>query len=114
MNQEKWENLIGNIKDQFEVIEHKTEEILEGKGSLEYICFRGPLGKIKLEREIKPVVTGRKVLSSRRVGSDVSEEFEYSDSEMIDKLNAYTWNEERDDWEEISAEQIAKITNQNS
>ncbi|PIS42677.1 MAG: hypothetical protein COT24_02265 [Candidatus Kerfeldbacteria bacterium CG08_land_8_20_14_0_20_40_16] len=111
MNQEKWENLIGSIKDQFEIVEHKTEAILDGKGSVEYICFKGPLGKIKLEREMKPVVTGRKVISSRRIGSEVSEELEYSDSDMIDKLNAYRWNEEQDVWEEISADQIAEMSN---
>jgi hypothetical protein len=111
MNQEKWESLITLINEQYEVIEHKTEDILEGKGTSEFICFRGPMGKIKLEREVKPVVTGRKVLSSRRIGSEVSEEFEYSDSEMIDKLNAFRWNDSKDDWDEIDAAQISNMGN---
>lgn len=112
MNQEKWEDLIALVKEHYEVIERQTEDILEGKGSLEYICFQGPMGKIRLEREIKPVVTGRKVLSSRRIGSGVSEEFEYSDSEMIDKLKAFLWNEGKDDWEEIDAGKVSNMGGQ--
>ena len=110
MTQERWENLVNYIQEQFEVLEHETEEIMEGKGSREYICFSGPLGKIKLAREIKPLVTGRKVLSSRRPGSTVLEELEYSEKEKVDKLYAYQWNEASEDWEEIDANQISKLS----
>jgi len=111
MTQEKWENLIIYIQEQFEVLEHEREEIMEGGGSREHISFTGPMGKIKLEREIKPLVTGRKVLSSRRPGSAVSEEFEYSDSEKVDKLKAYRWNDGNEDWLEIDANQISNLNN---
>lgn len=109
MTQEKWENLIIYIKESFDVSEHETEETADGKVSLEYICFSGPMGKIKLEREVKPLVTGRKVLSSKRPGSAVLEELEYSDTEKVDKLRAYRWDENKDEWEEIDAGQISKM-----
>jgi hypothetical protein len=111
MNQDKWDSLIVYAKEEFDVEEHEKEDIMEGKGSVERIVFNGPLGKIKLEREKKPLVTGRKVIASKRVGSDVSEELEYSDSESVDTLFAYKWNENMDDWEEMDAEKFANINN---
>lgn len=109
MTQEKWENLIAYIEEEFEVLDHVKEDILEGKGLLEYICFKGPLGQIKLERELKPLVTGRKVLSSKRPGSAVLEEFEYSDTEKVDKLIAYRFNDDKGVWEEMDSNQISNL-----
>ncbi|MBU0613606.1 hypothetical protein KKB10_06410 [Patescibacteria group bacterium] len=111
MNQDKWDSLVVYAKEEFDVEEHKTEEIMDGMGSIERIVFNGPLGKIMLEREKKPLVTGRKVIASKRIGSDVSEELEYSDSESVDTLFAYKWNENMDDWEEMDADKFADISN---
>lgn len=109
MNQEKWDNLIAYAKEEFDVEEHASEEIMDGKGSVERIVFTGPLGKIKLEREKKPLVIGRKVLASKRIGSDVSEELEFSDTETVDTIFAYKWNDNLYEWEEMNAEQFSNI-----
>lgn len=111
MTEEKWTDLINYIKERFEVLEHQKNDIIEGEGTLEAICFKGPMGKIKLEREIRPLVTGKKVISSKRPGSSVLEELEYSDTEKIDKLNAYRWDEEKEDWDVIDANQISNLNN---
>jgi hypothetical protein len=111
MNQEKWDSLIVYAKEEFDVEEHVTEEIMDGMGSLERIIFNGPLGKIKLEREKKPLVTGRKVLASKRIGSDVTEELEFSDTETVDTIFAYKWNKVLDEWEEMNPENFSNINN---
>ena len=110
MNQDKWDSLIIYAKEAFDVEEHKTEE-MDGDGSVESIIFNGPLGKIKLEREMKPLVIGRKVLASKRIGSGVSEELEFSDTETVDTIFAYRWNEKLDEWEEMNADKFSNINN---
>ena len=50
MNQERWENLIDDIKDKFEVEEHDNKHLDEMGGTdIEFIVFKSPLGKVKLE-----------------------------------------------------------------
>lgn len=101
MNQEKWLDVVSKIKEKFDVLEHEIEELIDMPGIVEYIIFVGPLGKVKLERTVKPVVLDKKTTFSRRVGSDVKVEYVYSDTETVDKIKAYQWDDSNDDWREI-------------
>lgn len=105
MTDEKWTETLDKIEASFEVEEHDTYSLDEsqGGGKAEHIIFQGPQGKMKLVREQKPKMIGRKVISSNRIGGASHEEFQYSDSEMIDKLSAFTWNEQREDWQPIDS-----------
>ena len=50
MTRERWEQILGNIKDNFEIEEHEKEYIKdEGGIDIEYVIFQGPLGRMRLE-----------------------------------------------------------------
>ena len=105
MNQERWENLIDDIKDKFEVEEHDSKHLDEMGGTdIEFIVFKSPLGKVKLEYIVKPVVLDKKTNYSQRIGSETSVEYVYSENEKTSRLVAYKWDETENDWVEISAD----------
>jgi hypothetical protein len=109
MTDEKWVDLKDSIKEKFEILEDKTEDLLidvdEGQkklGTVDVLICQTPMGRIKLERTNKPVVLDKKVQYHRRKeGSKV--EYIYSDTEWTHRLDAYKWNDADDDWEKIDA-----------
>ena len=108
MSPEKWENTIDNIKDNFEVEEHgERHEDDMGGIDIEFIIFKGPLGRMKLEYISKPVVLDKKTTYSNRIGSDTKVDYVYSDTEKSHKMKAYKWDEGQDDWMEMDARSFA-------
>lgn len=104
MMKEKWQQILGNTLDNFEVLEHDNEHFDEiGGVDIEYIVFNSPFGRVRLEYEEHPVVLDKKTAYSRRVGSETAVEYVYSETEKVGKLKAYKWDENLDDWEEIEA-----------
>jgi len=103
MQDEKWQDIIERVQDDFEVLEHETRELEEGSGSVEYIVFNGPLGKMKLERISRPFILDKKVIGSNRIGSDTRVEYIFSDTEKTHAFNAYKWDDAQDDWVTIEA-----------
>ena len=101
MNAEKWGEIIDLVKEKFGIIEQGKETLDPGPGEGEFLIFEGPLGKMKVVREVKPLVIDKKVHSSRRIGSMATEEFIYSDTEKIEKLKAYRWDEDGQGWVEM-------------
>ena len=99
MTEEKWREIVGKVLDNFEVIEHKNENLETGQGEVEYIIFNSPTGKIKLERAVKPLVLEKRGLGSRRIGSKTKVEYIYSETEKVDIFKVYKWKNE--EWEEI-------------
>jgi hypothetical protein len=108
MTPEKWEKISGNVKDNFDVIDNgRTRIDDEGGVDIEYIEFNGPLGKMRLEYIIKPVVLDKKTTYSRRIGSETKVDYVYSDTEKQYILKAYKWDNGKDDWIEIEADAFA-------
>jgi len=104
MSPEKWENTINNIKDNFEVEEHgKRYEDEMGGTDIEFIIFKGPLGRMKLEFISKPVVLDKKTTYSRRIGADTKVDYVYSEDEKSYKLKAHKWDEGSGEWMEMDA-----------
>ena len=102
MQDEKWKDVTGMIKDKFEIIEEGEEPIEDiPRAKIEYLIFEGPLGKMKVERETKPVVLDKKTNYSKRMGDTASVEYVYSDDEYSHKFRAYVWK--GDDWMEMEA-----------
>ncbi|MBU1148648.1 hypothetical protein KKI23_01015 [Patescibacteria group bacterium] len=99
MNAEKWGEILDLVKEKFGIIEQGKEDLDPGEG--EFLIFNGPLGKMKVVREVKPLVIDKKVISSRRVGSFTTEEFIYSDTEKTEKMKAYKWDEDDQAWVEM-------------
>lgn len=104
MTPEKWQNIIGNVKDKFEVLENGSEHLEEEGGiDIEYIIFNGPLGKMRLEFVTKPVVIDKKTTYSNRIGSETKVDYVYSEAEKSHQLLTYKWDEAEDNWAEIDS-----------
>lgn len=104
MHDEKWLDTVSILKDKFPILEEGKEDSPEvlGRGFREFVIFNGPLGKMKIERTTKAVVTGKKTLGSKRMGSQASVEYLYSDTEKSQKFRAYKWDDSQNDWTEIT------------
>jgi len=103
MTEEKWHEIVGQIKDEFKVLENQTKELGYIPGNIEYIIFNGPVGKMKLEFMTKPLVLDKKGLGSRRIGSQTKVEYIYSDTEKVHTFKAYKWDEAANEWLEMEA-----------
>ena len=103
MSPERWETLKGELKDKFKIIEEDQGELENMPGEFEYLIFDGPMGKMKLEFIKRPIILDKKTTGSRRIGSETTVEYVYSEDEFSHKLQVYKWNEGREDWEEIKA-----------
>ena len=107
MTPEKWEQIKGEIKDNFTVEENEKEHLEEQGGiDIEYIIFQGPLGKMKLEFVAKPVILDKKTNYSLRIGSESKVEYIYSETEKSYHLFAFKWNEEEQEWVEIDSQNL--------
>jgi len=106
MTDEKWQDIIAKIKDNFELLDHRTQNLPQeqGRGEVEIVEFNGPLGKMKLERTTQPLVIDKKTIGSRRIGSETTVEYIYSDTEKVHKFKAFKWEEDRDNWVEMQME----------
>lgn len=104
MTKERWREIVGRIKDNFQIEDEGSYHFDEEGGvDVESIVFNGPLGRMKLEFEEKPVIIDKKTTYSNRIGSETRIEYVYSQSEKSAKLMAYKWDDGIDDWVEMEA-----------
>lgn len=108
MTDEKWEQLVENIRDKFTVIESRTEEIPEEHYTQtnDILVFDGDLGRIRLVRETKPALLEKKQHYSHRAGDTARTEYVFSDTELAHKLRVYKEND-YGEWDEISSESFS-------
>ncbi len=105
MTPERWKITIDNLRDKFTVEEEDAIHLDEDGGiDIEYVVFKSPVGRIRLEFISKPVVLDKKTTYSRRIGSETKVDYVYSDEERSHTLVAYKWDDEQDDWVEMEAE----------
>jgi hypothetical protein len=110
MTIEKWENIKGHIKDSFEVEDEGKEHIEEDGGvNVEFIEFRGPLGRMRIEFVDKPIILDKKTSYSKRIGSETGVHYIYSETERTYHMSAYKWSEESEEWIEMEAKNLDKI-----
>lgn len=107
MTQEKWQEIKGMVLDKFDVLENKTVNLDDRPGTVEYIEFTGPLGKMRLEWIDQPLLIDKKTIGSKRIGSDTKVEYIYSETERVNRFKAYKWNNDSQSWEEIEMEKGA-------
>lgn len=109
MTPEKWENIKGNILDNFEVEDQGMEHLEdEGGVDIDYIVFNGPIGKMRLEFVNKPVVVDKKTTYSNRIGSETKVDYVYSDTEKNQQLMVYKWDENDEVWVEVEGAMFDK------
>lgn len=103
----KWQEVVGNIKDNFKV-EASGQEHFEDDGGteIEFIVFNGPLGRMKLEFISRPVILDKKTKYSKRLGATTVIDYVYSQEEKSHKLKAYKWDEALNDWLEMEAKKF--------
>jgi len=99
MNDDKWLDTLAKIRTQFEVEEDMNEPHPDiERGRVETVVFRSPIGRIKLVRTTTPRVLDKKTVYSRRAGSDMAVQYEYSDTEFVNNFKIYKWDDLREDW----------------
>jgi len=110
MQDDKWEMLKEELKRKFKVEEEGFEDLTvqtnDGEvvsGKAEILIFQSPVGKIKLVRESRPVVLGKKEFYSHQQGKSARTEYQFSETEKSYKIKAYKWDDDNDDWAEIDA-----------
>ncbi len=106
MTEERWHDIVGHIKDNFELLAQRSEAVSDdgGSGTVEVVEFLGPAGKMKLEFTTQPLVLGKRTIGSRRIGGDVTIEYTYSETENTHKLKAFRHDADSDTWVEIEKE----------
>ncbi len=104
MTDERWQEVLGHIKDNFQVLTLETHDLPEedGRGVIEIVEFIGPVGKMKLERTSQPLVTDKRTIGSKRIGSQTTVEYIYSPTEKVHKLKAFRWSDSDSGWVEVT------------
>ena len=110
MNDEKWEEIKEMAKKNFEVLANEISELPKelGNGTKEELIFNGPLGKIKLEFIIKPLVLGKKTHYSKRMGTSAKVDYITSATEKVRTLKAYKWDEAGESWVNINSAEFGE------
>ncbi|NUM25088.1 MAG: hypothetical protein HUU49_00520 [Candidatus Buchananbacteria bacterium] len=104
MTSERWQEIIGHVKDNFELINHVTQDLDEdaGPGTIEILEFRTPVGQMKLEWTTQPLIIDKRTIGSKRIGGDVTVEYKYSDTEQVHKFKAFKFDEAQEAWVELA------------
>ena len=108
MTEERWEQIKEMAKKDFEVLENNVVDLPQdqGEGTKESLIFEGPLGKMKLEFVVKPLVLGKKTHYSKRAGQETKVDYVVSDTEKVRTLFAFKWDEAAENWLEIDSAQF--------
>ena len=112
MTDERWEKLIYQVEEKFGIDKRYTEDFVVAEtqaekkimGRKEIIEFKGPLGRIKLEKISRPRIIDKKVLHTKRIGGRMAVDYIYSDENEISQLKIY--KQSNGEWEEISPEMM--------
>ena len=104
MTKDKWLNIVDMVEGKFGVDKDYKEGLGEGvPGEKHVIEFNGPMGKIKLEWVEKARLKDVKTTYSDRIGSDVKVDKVYDEKEIVNYINAYKWDEIKQEWERMDA-----------
>ena len=104
MTQERWEEIVGMIKDRFTVLDERTEglDAEDGPGSVQTIEFEGPAGRMQLTWTTRPRVIDKKALGSRRIGSQTGVQYIYSETEQVHRFQAFRWDAAQQNFVEMT------------
>jgi hypothetical protein len=104
MQKDKWLDTKSMVKEKFTVLEEGLEEIEDvPRGTVDFLEFDGPQGKMRLEFISTPVVLDKKTIYSKTGATASNVQYTYSEDEFVHRLEAYKWNNNTEDWEEISS-----------
>jgi len=92
MTDDKWLQIVDRVKDKFKIEEEDARQDTREDGSWErreWIIFTGPLGRMKIERLIRPMIMNEQRIYSKRQGTAANVVYEYSDTETTSALRVY-------------------------
>ena len=90
MTDEKWGEIVGKARDQFEIIDEGIEgDSRDERIVYDFIVFRSPMGEIKLERKTSPRVLDVKTFGAHKKTIGSGAEFIYSPDEIVHTFKAY-------------------------
>ncbi len=99
MSPERWEQIKGLIKDQFDLLSERREPLSSGDpGEAEIMEFVSPAGKIRLEWTDQPLRVSSRALGSKRIGGDTTVIDEYSETERVHRFSAARWDAASSSW----------------
>lgn len=99
MTEEKWQQLIDQIKDRCQTFEsQKRPGDFEGE-EVEEVLFTNQIGEFKLARSVKPRLVGEKTFYSGRLAASTGIKKIYSETETVDVVKLF--RNQDGDWEEI-------------
>lgn len=110
MNPNKWEEIIYQIEEKFGLNDRRIEDFVVAEkfngekimGQKEIIEFKGPMGKMRLEKVSQPKVLDKRVLTSRRIGGKAAVDYIYSQEEKVEYIKIYKWDENNQQWTEVT------------
>lgn len=103
MTRDKWLNLLEMVEAKFGIDRNYKEDLGQDiPGEKQVVEFIGPMGKIKLEWVEKARLLEEKTTYSNRIGSQVKINKIYSEDEKVNYLNAYKWDELKNEWQRLN------------
>jgi len=113
MTDEKWEEIKAMVAKNFGILEEQKIEVAEdlGGGIKDEIIFNGPLGKMKLDFWVKPLVIGKTTHYSKRMGDTAKVDYQKSETEKVRTLLAYKWDPVADNWTELESAMFNEVSN---
>lgn len=106
MTYERWQDLIAKLKDHSQDAKLGKEDLPEGPGHCEFAEFTTPMGRMRLELIVRPVVLEKKMLYSHRMNTAATVKYTYDESEHTFTFKAYRFDEAVGDWVEVRPEAI--------
>lgn len=98
MTEERWQELVGRIQDDFTLETQEEEQDPETRSTIHIVIFKGPVGRIKLERTVSPKVLDERALGGSKFGVGTRIQRKYSTTDSVDRLEAYRWDEAKEFW----------------
>lgn len=109
MKAELWGEILDRLEDQYGelAVERFSESREDDTGQklvtdIERVEFETPMGKMRVELATSPTILDKKTHYSHTAGAHTSIEYVLSETEKTQKIRAFRFDENTDDWIEIN------------
>jgi len=109
MNAELWGEILDRLEDQYGKmdVEHHTDTREDDTGQklvseIDRVEFETAQGKMRVELVTAPMILDKKTHYTHTQGASANVEYVLSDTEKTQRIRAYRYDEDTDDWIEIN------------
>ena len=104
MHEDKWKDTVAMVKSKFTVLADGKEQIEDiPNATREFVEFDSPTGRMRLEYVVRPAVLDKKTTYSKHGGAASDVQYVYSKDDFVRRMEAFSWNEAAERWEELKA-----------